>query len=177
MVIFQETDIPVVHRKTVAEFLEDGIRGRAEFVIAENVILFSQVNASGVHLHANLESFAAVRETVGPTSLIGFTPQTLEEAAEAQLLGADYLLVCIDWSAPEVALKVLSKYVEATAVPIIAGADVPIEHVRSCMDTGATGVAVISRAMVGEHGAKEMQLYRNALDTQFNTQSRGKVNG
>ena len=176
MVLFQEADLPPVHRKTVCEFLVDGIRGRADLIVAESVILFSQVNAQGAHLHSNVASIPAVRESVGPESLIGFTAQTLEEASDAEKLGADYLLVCLNWAEPDAALATLTKYVGATYLPIMAGADTPLGHVGACMASGASGVAVIARAMAGEHAAKEMQLYRDALDATITIQSGGVGN-
>ncbi|MEP6754677.1 MAG: thiamine phosphate synthase [Chthonomonadales bacterium] len=163
LVILQEYDLPKVPRKTVAEFVADGIRGRAAYVIAEGVDLAEAIGATGVHLHGDIQLVQQARERLGEDALIGYTAKSLDEISTAKEYGADYVLVCLDWSDANSALATLKRYATESLIPVLAGADVPMNQAANCLLAGAEGITIISTAMDSPDRAGKMQEYKQAL--------------
>ncbi len=162
LVLFGEADLPPGPRKTVYGFVRDGVGGRVPLVAWGDAAFAAQLGADGAHL-ASAGGIAEARQVLGPERLLGVTVRTPEEAARASEEGADYALILYDWSDPEVALGHLRSVCAAGEIPVIAGLDVPLEHVPACMAAGASGIAICSAGMSSENRTAAAQANVKAL--------------
>ena len=129
-------------------------RGGASLVINDDLALALEVGAAGVHLGPQDVAVAEARRRSPPGFVIG---GSAGDAARARALveqGADYLGVGAifearpskaDASAPR-GLEALREIAAASAVPVVAIGGVELEVAGSCVEAGASGVAVIRAA-------------------------------
>jgi len=104
-----------------------------------------------VHLGVSDLSVADARRLLGPLPLIGFSPETEAQAAEAAQAGADYLGVGPvfatgtkqDAGLP-VGLQRISELARRTGLPILGIGGIRPNRVEEVMAAGAVGVAVVS---------------------------------
>jgi thiamine monophosphate synthase len=163
LVALREADLPAGPRKTVARFVRDGIRGRCPLLLAEGALREMPDDADGVVL----EEDAPVGETraaLGPERPLGVMVRTPEAAQAAE--GADFALVLFDWTGRDAAQRIIARIADfraATGLPLIAGLDAPVEHVRACVAAGASGIALCSVGMQSADRAAAMRAYREAL--------------
>lgn len=162
LVILREHDLPAVPRLTLARFVQDGVRGRAPFLMTGPPDLVEKAGADGLHLEEESASVAEVRVAIGPERLLGVTLHAPTLRAE-DVEGADYLLLLLDWKNPEASLAVLRECAGQYALPIIAGIDPPARHAPACLEAGATGVAICEPAMCAYNRTAAVQAYANAL--------------
>lgn len=151
LVVLRESDLPANHRLTVAQFVRDGIRGRAPYLMAEDPKLALEVGADGVHADS-IDALRGIREAIGGERVLGVTVLKPEELRVAADLGADYALVPLDWSNSMGALALLSAFTLGAPLPILTGFDPPLEQARACREAGAAGIAV-GAGLIGAEGA------------------------
>ncbi|MCS7246172.1 MAG: thiamine phosphate synthase [Thermomicrobium sp.] len=125
------------------------------FVVNDRVDLALVLEADGVHLGVNDVPVADARQLVGQDMVIGFSPETLEQAIDAEAAGADYLGVGpvfptrtkLD-AGPAVGLGHLERIARAVRIPVVGIGGITVDNAGAVIRAGAVGVAVIS-AVVG----------------------------
>jgi thiamine-phosphate pyrophosphorylase len=164
LVVFREDDLPRTPRRTVARFLKEGIKGRVPWVVMGGVELAADAGADGAHLELSAQTAVGARQALEPDRLLGVTVQDVDSARAAREARADYLLVYLDWSAPETAFATLATFVNAVDTPILAAADPPLDLVPALLRIGAAGVGIIEPGMAAYNRTEACRAYWTALN-------------
>ena len=125
-------------------------RGGALFIVNDRVDVALAAGADGVHLGVDDMPVADARRILG-AGLIGYSPETLEQAAQAAPDGADYLGVGDLFGTTSksdagraLGLEHLARVREACSLPIVGIGGITLPRVAAVLDGGAVGVAVLS---------------------------------
>lgn len=120
------------------------------FIINDNVDVALRCDADGVHVGQSDMEAQDVRAKLGPNKIIGVSARTVEQAVEAEKMGADYLGVGAVFStstkldAREVSLETLKEICETVSIPVVAIGGITADNLSQLAGTGVDGVAVVS---------------------------------
>jgi thiamine-phosphate pyrophosphorylase len=149
---------------TTRELMETGQRLRAltrqmgaTFIVNDRADVALAVEADGVHLGVDDLPVPVARRLMGPEAIIGFSPETVEEARQAEADGADYLGVGAvfgtgikpDAGSP-IGLEGLGEIVRAVSIPVVAIGGITAANAARCIRAGAAGVAVIGAVVAAD---------------------------
>ena len=123
----------------------------ATFLINDRCDLALAVDADGVHLGQEDLPIAQARSIMGAGKLIGISTHTDAQVIAAAEAGADYLGFGPIFPPgskrdhePVVGIDGLQRIRRLTSLPVFAIGGIAPDHVRSLIEAGANGVAVIS---------------------------------
>jgi thiamine-phosphate pyrophosphorylase len=126
-------------------------RYRALLFINDRLDVALAVDADGVQLARTSLPIAAARDILGAGRLIGVSAHGLEEAREAELAGADFVVFGPVYYTPSKAaygapqgITALKKIVENLTLPVYAIGGIKPENVQAVMAAGVRGIALIS---------------------------------
>jgi thiamine-phosphate pyrophosphorylase len=126
----------------------------AVLLINDRIDVALAVDADGVQLARTSLPVGTARELLGAARLIGVSTHALEEAREAELAGADFVLFGPVYFTPSKAaygapqgIVALKKIVENLTLPVYAIGGIKQENVEAVMATGARGIALISAVL------------------------------
>jgi thiamine-phosphate diphosphorylase len=109
------------------------------------------VGSDGVHLGVEDLDVASTRKAMPPGAIIGFSPESIDEARAAVADGADYLGVGPVFASPSkddagepIGLEGLAEYCAKRIVPVIAVGGIVAGNAAAALKAGAAGVAVVS---------------------------------
>jgi thiamine-phosphate pyrophosphorylase len=135
-------------------------RAGALFFVNDRVDTVAAVGCDGVHLGVEDLEVGTARRRLPPGSIIGFSPENLQQAREAVEASADYLGVGPVFATPTkgdagepIGLEGMAAYAEENLAPVIAVGGVDEENAASALQAGASGVAVVSAVT----GAPDME--------------------
>lgn len=121
------------------------------FVVNDRVDLALALNADGVHLGVDDLPIAIARRLLGPDRLIGYSPETDDQARSAQERGADYLGIgpIFGTATKADAGKALgvdefARRHALTPRPVVAIGGINATNAAQAIDAGADGIAVVS---------------------------------
>jgi thiamine-phosphate pyrophosphorylase len=136
-----------------AEVVERGRPFRelpATFVVNDDLEAALELRADGVHLGRHDEG---AHRAAAAGLLLGLSASSVREAAVAEYRGAGYIGAGPVWPTPSkadadppIGLDGLALICASVSIPVIAIGGVDATNARSCVDAGATGVAVIRAA-------------------------------
>lgn len=122
-----------------------------KFFINDRIDVAMALDADGIHLGQSSLSVKLAREISGDRFMIGVSTHHLKEANEAEEGGADFITFGPVFETPSklvygppVGLRRLSDVVKETRIPVFAIGGIKVEKVKSVIEKGAYGVAVIS---------------------------------
>ena len=123
----------------------------ALFIVNDRLDLALAVEADGVHLGVTDLPVAEARRLGGDDLVIGFSPETLEQAQQAEVAGADYLGVGPiyatttkpDAGAP-VGVAHVQAIVQRVQIPVVGIGGITAANAAEVIRAGAAGVAVIA---------------------------------
>ncbi|HID64505.1 MAG TPA: thiamine phosphate synthase [Anaerolineae bacterium] len=126
-------------------------------IINDRLDVALAVEADGVHLGVEDMPIPIARHLMGPQAIIGFSPETVEQARQAEADGADYLGVGAvfgtgtkpDAGSP-IGVEGLREMVRAVSIPVVAIGGITAGNAAACIQAGAAGVAVISAVVAAE---------------------------
>ncbi|GAA0176675.1 thiamine phosphate synthase [Clostridium sediminicola] len=130
------------------------------FVINDNIDIALKSNADGVHIGQDDMSIDKARKAIGEDKILGVSVGTVNEAIEAEKLGADYLGIGAVFStdtkkdAGAVTFETLKNICQSVDIPIVAIGGINKENVSSLKGSGIDGVAVISAILAKKDIAK-----------------------
>jgi thiamine-phosphate diphosphorylase len=134
------------------------------FLVNDRVDIAMAVDADGVHLGVDDLSIEAARRQVGPRLVIGFSPETDDQASSARRRGVDYLGVGPVFATTSkadageaIGIDALRRRREISDLPTIGIGGITHLNAADVMATGASGIAVMS-AILGSpdpQGASE----------------------
>lgn len=120
------------------------------FVVNDNAEIAKESGADGVHIGQEDMSLLQAREILGEDKIIGVSVQTVQQAKEAENMGADYLGVGAVFptgsksDAVDVPLDTLTEICSAVSIPVVAIGGIAKENVKLLKGCGICGIAVIS---------------------------------
>lgn len=126
--------------------------------------------ASGVHLPESGLPPDAARQCLRPGALVGVSTHSLDSARRAQERGADFITFGPIFFTPSKApygpplgLDALEQVVRAVWLPVYAIGGITPERARSCLNTGARGVAVISAVLAAPDIPSAVAAFKEAM--------------
>ena len=125
------------------------------FVINDNVEIALESHADGVHIGQKDMGIHEARSIIGENKILGVSVGTVEEAIEAEKLGADYLGVGAVFNthtkedARNISKETLKAICESVKIPVVAIGGISNENILSLKGSRIAGIAVIS-AILGE---------------------------
>ncbi len=134
----------------IADILPLCRRNGVPLIVNDCVQAAVNCKADGVHVGQSDMPAREVRRIIGPDMLLGVSVQTVEQALQAQLDGADYLGAGAVFATPtkpdaaEVPLAVLRSICRAVRIPVVAIGGINRNTIRSLSGSGVSGVAVVS---------------------------------
>ena len=128
------------------------------------------VDADGVHLGKNSISIKSARELLGPSTIIGFSAHSIEEALEAESNGADYVALSPIYSPlsketkrASVGLETISNLRTLINIPIVALGGIEPGNTQSTIQAGASAVAGIGSLYLSNEPVKTVKEFVKAL--------------
>lgn len=141
-------------------------RHGALFFLNDRVDLALACEADGVHLGVDDLPLETARDLGGPDFLIGYSPETDEQAATATQRGADYLGVGPVYgtasksdAGPAIGLETIARRASIAGVPTIGIGGITAANALAVLEAGAVGVAVVSAILKSadpEQAAREI---------------------
>jgi thiamine-phosphate pyrophosphorylase len=170
--------------KTTGEVLEEAKKigklckeNSILFIINDRVDVALAVNADGIHLGNEDMPYSIARKLLGRKKIIGLTVQNIQEAIEAEKIGADYVGVSpifetktkVDAGKP--AGTELIKVVKGKLkIPFVAIGGINEKNIKSVLKAGAKSVAIISAIITKDNVEKECKKFKKII---LDKQSKG----
>lgn len=135
-------------------------RDKAVFIVNDRPDIALAVDADGVHLGQDDLPVTAARSILGKDKIIGLSTHSLEQAAEAQNSGADYIGIGPIFSTPTkpgykaVGLELIKKVKEMNGIPFVAIGGIDESNIDDIIAAGGLRVAVV-RAVCGAEDIRE----------------------
>lgn len=125
------------------------------------------VKADGVHLGRGDLPADAARKLLGGKNIIGVTVHNLEEALEAERLGADYLGASPIFSTSTkknagrpAGLKLLQEIKERVSIPVAAIGGINISNAADVVSAGADAICAISAVLSTDNVENEIKKFQ-----------------
>ena len=150
MVQLREKDCPAGELLSLACELRRVTQGRALLIVNDRVDIALLSGADGVQLGENGLDAASVRRLVGSEMLIGRSVHSVEGAEEAELAGADFLVLGTIFEtashpgADTGGLDLVRDVAGKVRIPVIGIGGISESKVAGLVESGAAGAAVIS---------------------------------
>jgi len=140
------------------------------FLINDRVDVALAVDADGVHLGREDMPYTKARTLLGNERIIGLTIHNLEEAIEAENIGADYIGVSPifetktkpDAGKPS-GLQLLIDLKENIKIPYVAIGGINEYNIKSVLSTGTRYVAIISAIITKDNVEEECKKFRRII--------------
>lgn len=140
-------------------------------IVNDRVDIALMAGADGVHIGQDDLPAADVRALMGPRALIGVSAATVEEAADAERAGADYVGVGsiyatatkADAGAP-VGPGRVTEIRRAVRVPIVGVGGITPGNAAAVIHAGAQGVAVVTAVALADDMSAAVRRLREAVD-------------
>jgi thiamine-phosphate diphosphorylase len=124
---------------------------RSLFVVNDRVDIALAVGAAGVHLGVDDMPLQDARRLSGSGVVIGYSPETDEQAASAAGRGADYLGIGPVFGTSSksdagdaIGLETLRRRVSLAGIPVVGIGGISPRNAAEVVEAGAVGVAVAS---------------------------------
>lgn len=143
------------------------------FVVNDDIYAAKEADADGVHIGQSDMDYTEARKILGPDKMIGMTAKTVEQAKEAERLGADYIGVGAVFhtttkkDAKDMARETLLAIAKSVSIPIVAIGGINYENMDYLKDTGVAGVSVISAIFAKDDEGAAAAALRKKADTIF----------
>lgn len=137
----------------------------ALLIINDRVDVARASGADGVHLGLNDLPIEDARRILGPSRLIGLTAHSLDELADAENRGADYIGIGTMFSSatkPDLEVKCPAELIPAAArcsVPCYAIGGISRDHIDELLELGATRIAVGAAITASANPAAETKWF------------------
>lgn len=133
---------------------------KVPFVVNDDIMAAKEMDADGVHIGQSDMKYTKAREILGPDKIIGVSAGNLQEAKEAERVGADYIGVGAVFhtdtkkDATSLTMDQLKEICEAVSIPVVAIGGISVDNALELKGTGVDGICVIS-AIFGSENPEE----------------------
>lgn len=143
----------------------------ALLIINDRVDVALAAGADGVHIGREDSSYRLARRLLGKDKIIGVTAHNIEEAKEAERLGADYIGLSPifktstkkDAGRPA-GLSLIREVRSSVSIPIIAIGGINLSNAEEAIAAGADGLSAISAVVTKPDARKEMQRFQSLFN-------------
>lgn len=151
LIQIREKDLATRDLLAVSEQAAACARGTASSIIVNDRFDIALAGgATGVHLGTRSLPAGCVRSMVPKGFMVGVSCHSLADVLEAEAAGADYVLLGPIFETPSklkygppLGLGVLREAALQAAIPVYALGGIMPDRIRSCLETGAAGIAGI----------------------------------
>jgi len=151
--------------------LSDLLRGlRVPLLINDRTDIALACGADGAHLGQDDLPADAARRILGKSKIIGVSVNTIEEAEEAERLGADYVGLGPIYATgtkatdlPVLGPEGIRGMVRKIGVPIVAIGGLNAANAGGVMEAGAAGIAVVSAVLGAPDIRKAAETLKNSM--------------
>jgi thiamine-phosphate pyrophosphorylase len=169
MVQLRERDLPVRELVTLARELQAvAAMHKSQLLINDRIDVALALDGVGVHLRSNSLPVPVARQLLGAGRLLGVSVHSIEEARQAELQGADFIVLGPIYETPSkqmfgppLGIRVLENACGMVRIPIIGIGGVTAVRAREMRRAGAFGAAVIT-AILGANDVESAT--RDLLD-------------
>jgi thiamine-phosphate pyrophosphorylase len=132
-------------------------------IINDRVDIALAIDTDGVHVGQSDMPCDITRQLIGEDKILGVSAATIEEAKKAQKDGADYIGTGAVFptktkdDAPSVTKQELKDIVESIDIPVVAIGGITLENAHELIDTGISGLSVVSAIMSSDNPKKSSQ--------------------
>lgn len=136
---------------------------KAIFLVNDRVDVAFAVNSDGVHLGQDDISYDVARKILGNKKIIGLTVHNLEEAIEAEKIGADYIGLSPIFSTETkkdageaCGIEMIKKVRNKVNIPIVTIGGINKENISEIIKAGADAAVAISAVVCSDDVSKEV---------------------
>jgi thiamine-phosphate pyrophosphorylase len=146
------------------------VSGRATYIVDDRIDVALACEADGVHIGKEDMPLVLARR-ICPGKIMGYSVDSPEDAIEAERMGASYLgagpVFATKNKSEEnpIWLEGLHRLCESVSIPVIAIGGITLGNVKSVMDAGADGVAVISAIADAEDPLESVRAFVRILNS------------
>jgi thiamine-phosphate pyrophosphorylase len=140
-------------------------------IINDRIDVALAIGADGVHLGQTDMPLVIARSIVGEDMIIGISAECLQDAVEAEKMGADYLGVSPIYdtatkpdTAPSLGLEGLRRIRSAVKLPLVGIGGLNLTNAAEVVVNGAQGVAVVSAIVSAENCETAARQLRDVID-------------
>lgn len=143
------------------------------FVVNDDVEAAKKADADGVHIGQSDMDYEKARKLLGPDKIIGMTAKTVEQAKQAEALGADYIGVGAVFhtdtksDAKDMSRSTLLAVTDAVSLPVAAIGGINYDNADRLKNTGVSGIAVVSAIFSKENAYKAALELKEKTDRIF----------
>ena len=140
-------------------------------IINDRVDVALAIDAEGVHVGQSDMPCDVTRALVGHDKIVGVSAATIEEAKKAEKDGADYIgtgavfPTATKDDAPKITKKDLKEIVDSINIPVVAIGGITIENASELIDTGISGLSVVSAIMSSDDPKKSSEKLLNIFNS------------
>jgi len=135
---------------------------KSNFIINDRVNIAKEINADGIHIGQEDTNYEYTRDVVSD-KIIGISTHNLQQAINAEKIGADYIGIGPIFKTsskrkpdPVIGLEGLKKISAKISIPKVAIGGINRSNVRSVMNTGVDGCAIISSILNSDDPKNEI---------------------
>lgn len=169
LVQLRAKDLPGGQLLELAQRIKEAIGDSALLLINERVDVAEAAAAGGVQLGEEALTVSQARSILGPDRLIGRSVHSLSGAWQAQVQGADFLLVGMIFASRShpgeepVGPELLRRINGQCSVPLIGIGGIDASNAGRVMEAGASGVAVISSILASPNPQEAARQIKQAI--------------
>ena len=140
-------------------------------IINDRVDVALAIDAEGVHVGQSDMPCDVTRALVGHDKIVGVSAATIEEAKKAEKDGADYIgtgavfPTATKDDAPKITKKDLKEIVDSINIPVVAIGGITIENASELIDTGISGLSVVSAIVSSDDPNKSSEKLLNIFNS------------
>ncbi len=169
----RERDLPIRELLTLAEQIKDlSHQAGASLLVNDRIDVCLAVDADGVHLRSDHLPIPIVRKLVGPKRTIGVSCHAVQDVINAEKDGADFVVLGPIYDTPSKRSygPPLGKEIIRTSrimckIPIYAIGGIKVNAIQKVLESGASGIAVISSILNAEDVQETVREMITALKT------------
>ena len=141
------------HEEMVAEAKEIkaiAAKYQVPFVINDDIYAAKEIDADGVHIVQSDMEYRKAREILGEDKIIGLSAGNLQEAIDAEKMGADYIGVGAVFhtdtkkDTTAMSFEELKEITDTVSIPVVAIGGISADNLMQLAGTGIDGISVIS---------------------------------
>ena len=141
------------HEEMVAEAKEIktiAAKYQVPFVINDDIYAAKEIDAGGVHIGQRDMEYRKAREILGEDKIIGLSAGNLQEAIDAEKMGADYIGVGAVFhtdtkkDTTAMSFEELKEITDTVSIPVVAIGGISADNLMQLAGTGIDGISVIS---------------------------------